>query len=47
MFQVGSDRVVQELAVERPVLDLCQAVINRDRYLAVLGENELTMYKWQ
>jgi len=45
--EVGSERVVQELNIGRPVLDLCQATINGDRHLAVLGETELTMYKWQ
>ena len=45
--EVGSERVVQELPVGRPVVDICQAVINRERFLAVLGETDLTMYKWQ
>jgi len=45
--EVGSERVVQELNIGRPVLDVCQATINGDRHLAVLGETELTMYKWQ
>jgi len=45
--EVGSQRVVQEINIGRPVLDLCQANINGERRLAVLGETELTMYKWQ
>jgi len=45
--EVGSGRIVQDFNIGRPVLDLCQANINGERHLAVLGETDLTMYKWQ
>jgi len=45
--EVGSGRIQQELSVGKPVLDIKQATINQQNYLAVLGETELMMYKWE
>jgi hypothetical protein len=45
--EVGTERIHQEVNVGRPVLDVQSAVINGATYLAVLGETELTMYKWE
>jgi len=44
--EVGSGRIQQELSVGKPVLDIKQATINQQNYLAILGETELMMYKW-
>eukprot|EP00088_Acartia_fossae_P063041 TRINITY_DN7661_c0_g1_i11.p1 TRINITY_DN7661_c0_g1~~TRINITY_DN7661_c0_g1_i11.p1 ORF type:complete len:783 (-),score=136.21 TRINITY_DN7661_c0_g1_i11:343-2664(-) len=44
--EVGSDRVMQELKVDRPIVDIKQMKLNDERYLALLGETELTVYKW-
>ena len=38
------DRIVQEIGVGKPVLDIKTAVINDQQYLAVLGETELSMF---
>ena len=63
--EVGTERVVQEVLVGKPVLDIQVMVpfsdillvtfalffqaaeINGKRYLAAVGETELTMYKWE
>ena len=37
---------MQEIPVGKPIIDIKQATINQQHYLAVLGENELSMYKW-
>jgi len=44
--EVGTGRIQQELSVGKPVLDIKQATINQQNYLAILGETELMMYKW-
>jgi len=44
--EVGTGRIQQELSVGKPVLDIKQANINQQNYLAILGETELIMYKW-
>jgi len=44
--EVGTGRIQQELSVGKPVLDIKQATINQQNYLAILGETELIMYKW-
>merc|ERR1712083_510634 len=45
--EVGSGKIIQEISVGKPVLDIKQASINQVNYLAVLGETELLMYKWE
>jgi len=45
--EVPGQRTLQEVAVGKPVLDIQPVSINTDRYLAVLGETELMMYKWE
>lgn len=45
--EVPGQRTLQEVAVGKPVLDIQAVSINNDRYLAVLGETELMMYKWE
>jgi len=44
--EVGSGRIQQELCVGKPVLDIKQATINQQNYLAILGETELSMFRW-
>jgi len=44
--EVGTGRIQQEVSVGKPVLDIKQATINQQNYLAILGETELMMYKW-
>ena len=45
--QVGTGRVLQELNVGKPVVDMCGAVINDENRLALLSETDLTLYRWQ
>lgn len=42
--EVPTARIVQEIGVGKPVLDIKTASINNQQYLAVLGETELSMY---
>ena len=44
--EVGSDRVVQEVAVGRPVLDVCPIRINGQNFVAVLAGADVVIYKW-
>ena len=44
--EVGSDRVVQEVAVGRPVLDVCPIRINGQNFVAVLTGADVVIYKW-
>lgn len=44
--EVGSDRVVQEVAVGRPVLDVCPIRINAQNFVAVLTGADVVIYKW-
>ena len=43
--EVPTGRIVQELGVGKPVLDVKVAAINNQQYLAVLGETDLNMYR--
>jgi len=45
--EVGTERTLQEVNVGKPVIDIQAAEINGVKYLAALGETELTMYKWE
>jgi len=45
--EVGSERILQEISIGKPVLDVQALELNGVKNLAVLGENELTMYKWE
>ena len=45
--EVGTDRLLQELNIGKPVLDIQSVELNGVKNLAVLGENDLTMYKWE
>jgi len=44
--EVGSERILQELRVDKPIIDIKPITINDDKYLALLGETDLIMYKW-
>ena len=44
--EIGTGGIQQELSVGKPVLDIMQATINQQNYLAILGETELMMFKW-
>ena len=43
--EIPTARIVQEIGVGKPVLDIKTAHINNQQYLAVLGETDLIMYK--
>ena len=43
----GSDRVLQEISIEKPILDLETFKLNDEEIVCILGENELHIYKWQ
>ena len=44
--EVGNEKVVQEIPVERPIVDVCAFSLNAEHYVTVLCEAELIMYKW-
>lgn len=44
--EVGSERVIQEVNVAKPLLDLCALQLNCDHIVCALTENELYIYKW-
>lgn len=44
--EVGSDKVLQQLQVDKPVLDVCPLNLNSDQFVTVLCENEMHIYKW-
>jgi hypothetical protein len=44
--EVGNDRIVQEIPVDRPIVDVCAFSLNAEHYVTVLCEAELIMYKW-
>jgi len=44
--EVGSERIIKQLKVEKPVIDIKAIKLNDERYIALLGETELTLYKW-
>ena len=39
--------IIPKVLIGKPVLDIQSAEINGSRYLAALGETDLTMYKWE
>ena len=43
--EVPTGRIVQEVGIGKPVLDIKLTSINTEKYLAILGETELNMYK--
>jgi len=45
--EVPTGRIVQELGLGKPVLDIKAASINNIQYLAILGETELSMYRME
>ena len=45
--EVPTGRIVQELGLGKPVLDIKTASINNIQYLAILGETELSMYRME
>ena len=44
--EVGSDRVMQEVAVSKPLIDICVLRLNSDDIVCLLTENDLHIYKW-
>ena len=44
--EVGSDRVIQEINIAKPLLDINILKLNSDYIVCVLTENELHIYKW-
>jgi E3 ubiquitin-protein ligase RFWD3 len=44
--EVGSDKVLQEIPIERPILDICPLTLNSDHVVTILTETELHIYKW-
>ena len=45
--ELGSDRVVQEINIEKPILDIGTFKLNDEQNVCILSENELHIYKWQ
>ena len=45
--ELGSERVVQEISIEKPILNLESVRLNDEHYLCILSENEVHIYKWQ
>ena len=43
--EVPTGRILQEVGIGKPVLDIMLTSINTDKYLAILGENDLHMYR--
>lgn len=44
--EAGSERVVQEIPTNKPVVDICPMDVNGSHYLAFLCETEVLLYKW-
>ncbi len=44
--EVGSDRVLQEVPIPKPILDICTLTLNSDHIVCALTEHELLLYKW-
>ena len=44
--EVGSDRVIQEVNISKPLIDIRVLTLNSDEIVCVLTENELHIYKW-
>lgn len=44
--EVGNDRVMQEVNISKPILDICSLKLNSDNIVCVLTENELHLYQW-
>ena len=44
--EVGSDKVVQEIPVPKPILDVCTVDLNGSHYVTMLSETEVFVYKW-
>ena len=47
MFTLAYNVSFFKVLIGKPVLDIQSAEINGSRYLAALGETDLTMYKWE
>ena len=45
--EVPTGRIVQEIGLGKPVLDIKTASINDIQYLSILGETELSMYRME
>ena len=46
LHDVMQDRVQQELAVGKAVVDVCAFGVNGVEYLALLAETEVVLYAW-
>ena len=44
--EVGTDRVLQEIPVPKPILDVCTVALNGSHYVTMLSETEVFVYKW-
>ena len=44
--EVGSDKMIQEIHVGKPILDICTFKLNSTNMVCLLTENELHVYKW-
>ena len=43
--EVPTAKIIQEIGIGKPVLDIKMTTINSVQYLAILGETDLNMYK--
>lgn len=44
--EVGSDRLLQEAPVPKPILDVCSFSVNNHHLVAFLCETEVLLYRW-
>jgi len=44
--EVGNEKILQEIPIEKPILDICSLTLNSDQIVCILTENELHIYKW-
>ncbi|XP_067327072.1 E3 ubiquitin-protein ligase RFWD3 [Anolis sagrei] len=47
LWDAGSGTLLQKLAADLPVLDVCPYEVNRSSFLAILTEKIVKIYKWQ
>ena len=44
--ELGSEKLVQAISIEKPLVDICSLSLNSDHLVCVLTENDLHIYKW-
>ena len=44
--EVGNDKILQEIPVDRPIVDVCAFSLNSEHFVSVLCEADMIIYKW-